>query len=141
MAKNLHIDMENGAIVMSKAFAKKASVYDSIEYNMLQGARADYPEYKIVMRSINKNEKQEHFRGLTYEYIERYIGAHDNSEERMMIYKELRLIAECHSVRYQHIKRWFLETYPEVRKFGMDNASQSKNNVLHMNIGEDKAAS
>ena len=58
MAKNLQIDMENGSIIMSKAFAKKASVYDSIEYNMLQGARADYPEYKIVIRSINKNEKQ-----------------------------------------------------------------------------------
>lgn len=33
MAKNLQIDMENGSIIMSKAFAKKASVYDSIEYN------------------------------------------------------------------------------------------------------------
>lgn len=34
MAKNLQIDMENGSIIMSKAFAKKASVYDSIEYNI-----------------------------------------------------------------------------------------------------------
>jgi len=29
------------------------------------------------------------------------------------------LTSECHSVRYPNVKKWFLEKYPDVAKFGM----------------------
>jgi hypothetical protein len=30
----------------------------------------------------------------------------------------MRFNAGCHSVRYPVIRKWFLETYPEVKKWG-----------------------
>lgn len=111
-----HAKME---LVMDKTFAKKSELVGSAEYNMLQAARRDYPTYTVITKTNKKNKAVEHYDGLTYDYMERYIASHENAEKRMAEYEELRLIAECHSVRYHHIKNWFLETYLEVKQFGV----------------------
>ena len=62
------------------------------------------------------------FKGLTYEYMEKYILAHDDKEgSNMAIFNELRgTIVEgddelqAESLTYGEIKMWFLDTYPEV---------------------------
>ena len=59
---------------------------------------------------------------MTYAYMERYIESHANAEASMAEYRELRLISECHckARRYPKIKKWFLEKYPEIEKFGFE---------------------
>ena len=64
------------------------------------------------------------YRGLTYEYMERYIATHN--VDMMKVFDELRLISECHSVRYPTIKNWFLETFPEVAQFGVAEVEETK---------------
>ena len=61
----------------------------------------------------------------------------DEIKANLNKYEELRLIAQCHSKarRYPAIKSWFLETYPEIVKFG---SKEEKPKILQ--VGEKRAS-
>lgn len=125
MKNKLLINHTNRTIIMDRTFAKYAANTRSEEYAHLQRVRQDYPEYEVIRRKINSNNNKETYRGLTYEYMEDYILTHGTPEEikkNLKIYDEKKLISECHSKarRYPVIKSWFLETFPEILKFGMN---------------------
>lgn len=125
MKNKLLINHANRTIIMDRTFAKYAANTRSEEYAHLQRVRQDYPEYEVIRCKINSNNNKETYRGLTYEYMEDYILSHGTPEEikkNLKIYDEKKLISECHSKarRYPVIKSWFLETYPEIMKFGMN---------------------
>ena len=125
MNNYVRIDCANRQIVMDRTFARLSQIVGSDEYNRLQTARRDYEGFNVVTRTIRRNDKKECYRGLTYDYMERYILLHDKADERKKEFDELRLIAECHSKRYPVIKQWFLQQYPEIAKFGMPDLSES----------------
>jgi len=119
MRGKLVVKYAEGVIEMSREFAKYAAQVGTEEYNLLQQTRRDYPTFGVVRKQIKKNKDKENYKGLTYEYMETYIKLHDDKEETMMKeYKEMRLLAACHSIRYPVIKKWFLNKFPEVAKFG-----------------------
>lgn len=125
MKNKLLINHANRTIVMDSTFAKYASNTRSEEYAHLQRVRQDYPDYNVIRRVIKSNSNKETYRGLTYDYIEDYILTHGTPEEiktNLKTYEEKKLISECHSKarRYPVIKSWFLDTYPEILKFGMN---------------------
>ena len=118
------IDHTNRKIIMDRTFAKNAEIVGSSEYNQLQACRKDYPTYTVEQRHIKRNSAKECYRGLTYEYMESYIASHGNAASRRAEYNELRLLAECHSIRYPTIKKWFLADYPEGAQYGMMESTQ-----------------
>ena len=112
------INHDTQEIILSRNFAKKQKNPQSEEFNAVQAIHELFPNYKIVTREkIKTNSKKEAFKGLTYKYMEEYISNHPNAEARMKEFKELKELALCHSIRYPHIKKWFLATYPEVAEF------------------------
>jgi len=129
MKNTLKINYEKNQIVMDREFAKKSRIVGSSEYNLLQNARKDYPNYKVVRHTIKKAPHKESYRGLTYKFMEDYISKHSNSLENMEEYKELRLKALCHSIRYPRIKKWFLEKYPNIDKFEISNENIEKKSL------------
>jgi hypothetical protein len=123
----LKIDFESGKLIMDRTLAKAAAYVGSEEYNILQNARRDYPTFIVETRTIKRNPNKECYRGLTYEYMEAYIKRHDDEKQsRLAEYKELRILAKCHSIRYPHIKQWFLATFPEVEKFGTAETAETE---------------
>lgn len=125
MKNYVKIDYANRQIIMDRTFARLAKIVGSEEYNLLQTARRDYEGFHVVTRTIRRNDKKECYRGLTYDYMERYILLHDKAPERKKEFDEMRLIAECHSKRYPVIKQWFLQQYPEIAQFGMPDLSKT----------------
>ena len=125
MKNTLKLNHAERTIVMDKTFAKFAANTMSAEYAHLQQVRQDYPLYTVVQRHIRKNTKQEHYHGLTYRYMEDYIDSHGTVEDRHT-YDEMRLISECHSKahRYPVIKNWFLERFPEIKTFGVQQEEE-----------------
>ena len=107
-----------GRIIMDREFALKSSYYGTQEYNRLQAARIDYPTYAVVRKTIRKNPKKEAFNGLTYAYMEMYMQRYNSPIEIQKQYEELRFKAKCHSIRYPVIKKWFLDTFPDVKNWG-----------------------
>ena len=127
MKNTLVIKFKERILVMDKEFSKRASVVGSAEYEKLQAARRDYPDFTVKNRTIKKNPSKESYKGLTYEYMERYIRASDEEKSQTVLeeYKRLRVLAECHSIRYPRIKQWFLNMYPEVAEFGFSSGAET----------------
>ena len=124
MKNTLRFDHDARCIVMDRTFYKNSSNIRFEEYAMLQRARQDYPTYTPVIKHIKRNPDKETYKGLTYAYMERYIESHENADEIMAEYNELRLISECHckARRYPKIKKWFLKKYPEIESFGIEES-------------------
>ena len=119
---NITINAKNNTIVITKAFAKKASKFKSDEYNALQEVRKDYPSFRVEVKTAPK--KKDSFKGLTYAYMEKYIAKHDDAEQTIMKeYETLRGIGEeaesamAESASYGEMKEWFLNKFPEIRAF------------------------
>ena len=154
MANTLKLDHENGRIVMDRVFAKKSENTMSNEYAHLQNVRRDYPTYTVVRHTIKKNTSKETYKGLTYEFMEYYIAKYEPEASRKTVLEEFNTkidISKCHAKgrRYPTIKNWFLEKYPAVTMFGMNEselaaykkaqeekakreAEEKKNNVVPM---------
>lgn len=130
MKNTLKIDFEAGTIIMDRTFAQNCTNTRSEEYTQLQRVRRDYPAFTVVTRTIKKNPCKETYAGLTYQYMEDYIITHEDEETVDAVlaeYSEMRLIAACHSkaLRYPTIKKWFLQKYPEISKFGRVTATNT----------------
>jgi len=116
-AKNpIKVNFESKNIVVSRPFAIRAASPSSKEYRQLTDVQMAYPDYVISVRTIQQ-PKKDHHKGLTYSYMEYYISTHDNAAKRMEEYNEIRLRAECHSMKYANIRKWFLSAYPQIDDF------------------------
>lgn len=69
---------------------------------------------------------------------------HGSEEKRLANlrkYAELRVIAECQgrSYRYPVIKSWFLDQYPEIVRFGLEEDASKAVPVAALNGSKDAA--
>ena len=70
------------SLVLTKSFAAKATIFGSDEYKMLQEARRDYPGYKVTVGKTK--EAKNIYAGLDYDYMEKYIKAHDDDKQSII---------------------------------------------------------
>ncbi len=115
------INYTNNTIEMSKTEAKAAGKCGSDKFDELQTLKAAEPTFRVVIvKSTAK--KGDRFKGLTYEYMENYIKAHDDEEHSILtIFNELRGLDEngqkkelAASATYGEIKMWFLSQFPQI---------------------------
>ena len=125
MKGTLYLEHFEKNIYISNPFARAAMSTKSEEYKMLIKVMETHPDYTIVRREIKKNPHKESYRGLTYAYMDGYIATHDPTGEIWKEYTELRHRAACHSIRYAHIKNWFLRVYPEIDDFTTQKEEQN----------------
>ena len=119
----MKINMYEHTIVLTKKEMTAASRYGSEAYKELQSARRDYPGFEIVTITRTVKTQRETFKGLTYEYMEKYIEAHDDSGSIMVEFK-----IRCGNpidpadqlptpYTYAENKAWFLDKFEAVAKF------------------------
>ena len=134
------ICVENGEIILSSAFAKKAKVPGTQEYRRLQEVRRDYPGFTQTIRQFKTNNEQDRYRGLTYKFMRDYISSHEEDPNAVLDeLEEMIGISKCHSIskRYPTIKRWFLDRYPAVKQFGV---IVEEDNITDLTASEDEKA-
>ena len=109
-------------IEVSKSFDKAASRFGTREYEAMQQVRKDYPDFTIVVKTVRT--KADHFKGLTYDFMEKYITSHDDdAKSRMKAFNDLRGKSEeavafgAEALSYGEIKAWFFKNYPEIEAF------------------------
>lgn len=115
------INYTNNTIEMSKTEAKAAGKYGSEKFNELQTLKAAEPTFRVlIVKSTAK--KGDHFKGLTYDYMENYIKTHDDEEHSTLTtFNKLRGLDEngqkmelAAVATYGEIKMWFLAQYPDI---------------------------
>ena len=119
----LTVKYAEGVIEMNTTFAKEMRNPLSEEYALLQRTRLDFPTFAIRTRQIKSNPHKDTYKGLTYEWMRNHIATHEPKavvEEKLNAFDEMVYISKCHrgSLRYPTIKKWFLNEYPDVAKFG-----------------------
>ena len=125
MKNYCRLDHKNRKIIMDRTFAKNSENTRSDEYAHLQQVRRDYPDYTVTRRAIKTNPNKKTYKGLTYDYMRRYImDCKKPAKERLELlseFNELYLISQCQSksLRYPVIKHWFFEKFPEIENFGV----------------------
>lgn len=121
---NITINDKKMTIEMTKAVANRAKKFNTVEYKDLQLVRKDYPNYTVVIKTASKKSNKNQFKGLTYNYMEKYIKAHDDDEQSIMNeYLDMRALSDdakeamADALSYGEIKAWFLDKYPQIREF------------------------
>jgi hypothetical protein len=117
MINYLRVDDAKKLLIMDRTFDKNRRIVGSREYDLLQRARQDNPQYSVVLRHIKTNPDKRIYKHLTYEYMCEYIMRHPNADERMKEFEEMRLRSKCHVIKYPKVKEWFLAAYPEIDDF------------------------
>ena len=121
----MNANLMTGKIEMSKTEAKAAGKINSEKFNELNTLRTMYPTFEIVIKaSAAKKSTKENYKGLTYEYMEKYIAAHDDEKKTIMAeYKMMRGTSEeakealAESYSYYDMKIWFLNKFPAIAEF------------------------
>lgn len=108
-------------IEMTKAEARAAGVYGTVEFEELANLKKAFPSFRIVTKA---SKSKDSMKGLDTNYMERYIRAHDDAENTILkeFYALRGMDAQgqkkelAQAVSYGELKMWFLATYPEVEK-------------------------
>ena len=79
MTKNSRYEINHfqAKVILTKQFAKAASILNTPEYMTLLELRRNHPDYTIELREIRKKEGKKSYRNLTYEHMEAYIITRD----------------------------------------------------------------
>ena len=117
----IRVNRTTRTIEVSKSFDKAASRFGTREYEAMQQVRKDYPSFTIVVKTVRT--KADHFKGLTYDFMEKYIASHDDADKRLAEFNDLRgksdeaLLFGAEALSYGEIKAWFFKNYPEIEAF------------------------
>ena len=116
---NITINAKNATIELTKVFAKNASRFGTPEYMQLQQARADYPNYRVIVAK-RSTKARDCFKGLTYDYMEQYMKAHEEKDLLKEFYtlcgkdENGKVVEFAVIATYADVKGWFLNTHPQM---------------------------
>ena len=114
----MRINFAAGTIERNTTAAKAAGKPHTEKYNELVALRAQFPTYPVqIVKSASK--RTTHLKGLTDDYMEKYIQSHDEDGTIHKEYYEMRGLDEngkqqevAAYASYGEIKMWFLAKYP-----------------------------
>lgn len=107
--------------LVSKAFAKRAVIYKTEEYILWHDFLKDYPNAKMVTKTIKKNSKKRTYRNLTYVNMGRYISV--NAPQLLTEFEKEKDSAQAQENPYRAVLAWFLKAFPnydDYKKFFED---------------------
>lgn len=118
------INYTSMTIEMSKAEAKAAGKVGTEAFKEMLALMQQFPNYKTLVVTRTTTKKACDYKGLTYEYMKKYIKAHDDDQKSIMTEFEMlrgesieAKDALAESCSYQEIKAWFLNKFPAIEQF------------------------
>lgn len=121
------IDRKNETITMTKAYYKRACIFNSdeyVEYNMLMER---HQGFKIVFKAKDKKT----YADLTFAVMEEYIKTQPNYEHQLVVFEAVKRVAAIKGSKYPLTKKWFLKTYPEYK---LNEATENETKTLEESI-------
>ena len=98
------------SIILTRDFAKAASIPDTDQYRLLIRLRTDNPGYNIIQRTITKKEGKR--KPPSYKQMKKYISCVENSDYYMARFEAVREEAASKNGSYARILKWFRQTFP-----------------------------
>ena len=105
---------------VTKAFAKNAVIFGTDEYKLWKEYRKDFPDAKMVTKTIKKNPEKKTYKNLTYKNMELFIKVqpvekdeNDNVIDYMKEFERQKLMAKVQANPYKSVLAWFLEKFKD----------------------------
>ena len=98
------------SIILTRDFAKAASIPDTDQYRLLIRLRTDNPGYNIIQRTITKKEGKR--KPPSYKQMKKYISCVENSDYYMARFEAMREEAASKNGSYARVLKWFRQTFP-----------------------------
>ena len=107
MKNGYNFDALNNTLTISASFAKKASKVGSLEYNIILKMRRDFPNL-----TIQREEKKEGKKGLSFVQMENFIAMHRNAKELTSLFEKVKKLSRVQPMPYKYVKTWFEDRFP-----------------------------
>lgn len=127
MKDNVKFDFVTNTIIVKKGYYEQACKYGTDEHNEFMQLKANYPNMRIVVRRVRTGNRKSDTKGLTYEYMRRFIAIMDSKNllefNRVQLHYEM---FEYDKTKVYHlVKEWFLNTYPYHKDMIVEAAPQA----------------
>lgn len=138
--QGMKIDFITNSIIVTRTFAEAAADINSEEYTSLQLAKMDNPAMRVVLRSTRAVGRESVIKGLTYNYMRKFISTMDS--ENLINFEKTKLYYESYGYEngtvYKYMREWFVRYYPKHRE--MIAAAAPKSIAETDNLTEPEAA-
>lgn len=139
-AGSISINDRKRALEITKDFQKKANIYGSEEYKALKEAKADFPTYRVSVKTSKKTlEETIKMKDILF-YVENRSGK-DSAEMKTLLELRGTSVQDANSIfevedaaSFATIKKWFFITYPEI-----GNKTENRKNRISQILAEAKA--
>ena len=107
-----NFDFANNVLNMTAAFAKKAGVLGTQEYETVKKLRADNPGMKINIEKRTNKVKKEAL--VTFKDMENYMNLFPEEKKAILLkqYKRVKACSKTHSSPYKFVLDWFEDYFP-----------------------------
>ena len=130
----MYANLEMRKVIMTKSEAKAAGKIGTDEFNELRQYMAAYPGFTVEIKAPTKRKNE--FSGLNYDYMKKYIAAHDDDDHTIMDEFNT-LIAQdkkdnvegsehLEAASFFEVKTWFLKKFPEIKKYKEEHQEKVK---------------
>lgn len=96
---------------VTKAFAKKAVIFGTDEYKLWREYRVDFPNAKMVTKTIKKNPNKKSYKNHTYENMRLFISAQDDNKKLLEEFEKQIKLSKVQENPYRAVLAWFLSTF------------------------------
>ena len=145
--KNLEIKItnENNGMV-TKAFAKRAIIFGTPEYKAWKEFLNEYPNAKMVTKTIKKNPEKKSFLNLTYENMKGYIAEQENTEELIKEFEKQLALSKIQTSPYRFVVAWFeqkFENYDSYKQYfeNLKKQAEAKAKLKIVNTNDEQEIS
>ena len=127
MKDNVRFDFVTNTITVKKGYYEQACKYGTDEHNEFMRLKADYPNMRIAVRSVRTGNRKSDTKGITYEYMRRFIAIMDS--KNLLEFNKVQIhygLFESDKTKVFHlVRQWFLETYPYHRDMIIEAAPKA----------------
>lgn len=114
---------------VTKAFEKKACIFGTEEFKLWREYKKEFPEAKMVTKTIKKNEDQKRRRNKTFENMEAYIATQPNAEDLKKEFETIKQRSQIQKSPYQYVLSWFeakFDGYNDLDQFMAEKEAERK---------------
>ena len=134
---NKIIYINDNEAMVSKKFEKNARVFGTPEFKLWREYLKEFPNAKMVTKSIKKNPNKRTNKNLKYENMRQFIREQDNGEQLLEEFeKEIRM-SKIQSNPYGAVLAWFLqkfENYDSYKEFFKNLDEEKNSETTNVNI-------
>lgn len=102
-------DALNDTLTITEAFAKRASVLHSAEYEIIREFRATHPGRPINL--ADKKTSNNHPLKLSFKQMGEFIAKCRDAEARTARFEQVKALSKVQPSPYAYVKTWFLDNY------------------------------